>query len=328
MSNPAPIRVLSSLVAPDALSALVNEFYDFGTPAQCKLACSNDNHTYLLTAGGVRYVLRVYRHHKHWLQRESDYLFELDWLDFLRQRNMPVSYPIRRRDGSFLGSLNAPEGLRQWAVFSFADGSISLDPARASIFGRSVAEIHIASNEFKSPHERVHFDLEHLLDLPLSRIGSFIGDTRREDLEFLSHLAEQLRERVQETPFPGDEYGIIGGDFHGSNHHFTEDNRLTHFDFDLCSYSWRAYDIAIFRWAAGRSDELWAPFLQGYQSVRKLSEAELDLIPTFVQCRRIWIMGSHTTYPEANLWIDDAYWDRYLAALRETADTGRPGSAT
>src|SRR5437899_2580973 len=115
MSNPTPVRVLTSLVAPDALSALVDTCYDFGAPARCKLACSNDNHTYLLTTGGERYVLRVYRQQKHWLQRESDYVFELDWLDFLRERNMPASYPIRRRDGGFLGSLNAPEGARHWA---------------------------------------------------------------------------------------------------------------------------------------------------------------------------------------------------------------------
>jgi Ser/Thr protein kinase RdoA (MazF antagonist) len=329
MPDSVPVRVLTSLIAPGALSLLAEAAYDLGAPAHSKLVSHNDNDHYLLTAGERRHVLRVYRHQKHWLRGESDYLFELDWLDFLHQRGLPVSHPIRRRDGGFLGSLAAPEGLRYWALFSLAEGRITrMDPVKAEIFGRSIAQIHVESNDFSSPHERVHFDLDQILEKPVLRIRASLGDDRGEDLEFLGDLAGKLRRRVRETRFSGDAYGIIGGDFHGGNHYFTEENRVTHFDLDLCGYGWRAYDLAIFRWAGGGPDELWQPFLDGYQSVRPLSETEMEMIPTFVQLRQIWLMGSHTTYAEADSWLTGGDWDRKFTSLRKMAEREETGAAS
>ncbi len=106
-------------------------------------------------------------------------------------------------------------------------------------------------------------------------------------------------------------------DFHGANCHFTEDNEIAHFDFDLCSYSWRAYDLAIYRWSTGRADHLWQAFPEGYQSVRPLSPTEREAVPTFVVMRQIWLMGSHTTYPDARSWLRQNHWDRMFERLEE-----------
>ncbi len=313
----AHIQVLTSLIASEALLPLVAKEYRLDEPIHCRLACTNDNDHYLITAGDTKYMLRVYTHAKHWLDNESDYLFELDWLAFLHEEGLPIAYPILNNSGGYLGALSAPEGRRYWALFSYAPGNLGLDEAQSVIFGRSIAQIHLASNRFRSTHSRAHFDLERLADKPLRQIRSWLGDQRPADVEFLTALAEKLKQQVEAAEFTGDEYGIIGGDFHGNNHHFTEANQITHFDFDLCGYGWRAYDLAIFRWAAGSKEAIWQGFLQGYEALRPLSERERTLIPIFTQLRHIWWMGSHTTYPSSPSWLNEGNWDRKFTRLRE-----------
>ncbi|HEV8456543.1 MAG TPA: hypothetical protein VGQ24_16740 [Gemmatimonadales bacterium] len=44
------VRMLTSLIAPETLAALVDANYDLGTPVRCKLISHNDNDPYLLTA--------------------------------------------------------------------------------------------------------------------------------------------------------------------------------------------------------------------------------------------------------------------------------------
>src|SRR6184192_419556 len=109
MTDAESVQVLRSLVAPQALLPLVAERYDVETPLHCRLLSSIDNDHYLVTTASSRFVARVYPHSKHWLENESDYRFELDWLAHLHEKGLPVAWPIRRRDGGFLGALNAPE---------------------------------------------------------------------------------------------------------------------------------------------------------------------------------------------------------------------------
>jgi Ser/Thr protein kinase RdoA (MazF antagonist) len=303
------------LIDPDTLAKQVVLHYDLPAPVTCSIIKQGDNDNYLLNAAGTNYVLRVYRYNKHWLENESDFLFELDWLSYLKQQGLPVSEPIQRKDGGLLGILPAPEGNRYWTVFTYSDGKSTMDESQSVIFGKTVAQIHTASNNFSSPHHRFVADLEWLIDKPMRRLIDFLSAHRPEVVEQTVRIAEEAKTKIQALDFAGDAFGIIGGDFHGGNHHFTKDNRIAHFDFELCSYGWRAYDIAIFRWARGRFNSLWQGFLKGYESVRPLSAAEREAIPTFVILRQVWLMGSHTTYPTAIGQIRRNHWDDMLTKL-------------
>jgi len=66
------------------------------------------------------------------------------------------------------------------------------------------------------------------------------------------------------------------------------------FDFNQCGYSWRAFDIAkfvhtVYRWELDVS--IRESFIQGYQKIRQLSQAEVNAIPVFTIAARIWVMG-------------------------------------
>lgn len=312
---------LQSLIDPKSLSELIASHYDFEETAKATLLSICDNDVYLVTMGNSKYVLRIYRFNKHWLESKDNYLFEMEWLNFLKEKNLPISYPIRQRNGEYIGQLNAPEGIRYWALFSFAEGDTEMDIKRAETFGKSIALIHLVSDDFVANHKRHHIDLEFLIDKPVHRIEQILNTSRIDDLNFLKELAAKLKSKIEAIPFATGEYGVIGGDFHGWNQHFNCANEVTHFDFDLCGYGWRAYDVAVFKWCRGENSELWEAFLGGYNAIRPLSSRELNAISAFVIIRQLWLMGSHTTYPDAPARLDKNYWDNRFKELKRFAES-------
>ncbi|HFE65776.1 MAG TPA: hypothetical protein ENJ93_00815 [Chloroflexi bacterium] len=302
------IRVVRSFAAADALAELIEAEYDFVGPISCKLFSkmlrTQDNDHYLITTGnGDKYVIRVYQLGTRLERHESCYLYELDWLNFLQQKGLPVAYPIPRKDGSFLGRLIAPEGMRYYAVFSYAHGTpLSLqDEEQLYTMGREMARIHLASNEYEPSHYRPAMDLEFLIDRPVDRIKRYWDEDAEhiEDLDLLLFSAddakEQLLELINNEESTPDSWGPIGGDFHNRSVFFDEANQPTFFNFDWCGQGWRAYDIAVFLHSTNLihqdSPELAEAFFAGYYSERPLSPNEHAAIAPFLTARRIWLTG-------------------------------------
>ncbi len=298
------IKVARSFIAADALADIVAREYDLGYSVSCKmfskLLRTQDNDHYRVNVDGKRFVIRVYQQGDSLGRQESDFLFELDWLMFLTERGLPVSYPLPRRDGRLLGSLEAPEGKRYYAVFTFAPGqSLSLtDADQLYTFGSYMARIHKVSNDFKSDHRRLPIDMTCLFDKPLERIRRLWGPRRAANLDILLTSAEEARQEVyallgQPPGKDSDVWGVIGGDFHDLSAHF-EDEVPTFFNFDRCGYGWRAYDIAAFlsnsnllQAAKGYSEA----FFAGYYAERPLSREEHAAVSPFLTLRRVWRMG-------------------------------------
>lgn len=324
------IEVVSSVISPAAIAELVEREYDFGTPVRSTLLSVNDNDSYLVQAGERQFVFRVYQLNKHWRSTESEHRFELEWLAFLAANRMPVSYPIKRRNDDYLGRLPAPEGRRYCALFSFAEGQavFPLSRAQSAILGAHMAEIHLVSEKFVTQQSRHQLDLNSLLETPVERIRAFLGSARPLYEKTLLVLAEQLRARLCRLPVTPELYGIIGGDFHWGNNHFTADDRITFFDFDLCGYGWRAYDLAVFLWSAhihSAPAEMREGLLEGYQSVRRLTPEELEALPFLMVARQIWLTGSHTTYATQKgiAWFDEHYWKLKFETLRSLSDAAQ-----
>jgi Ser/Thr protein kinase RdoA (MazF antagonist) len=299
------IKVDRSFVSADALAEVMDDAYEFGV-TDCRLFSkmlrTQDNDHYLVRGGdGRKYVARVYQEGSHLERRESDYRFELDWLLFLHRQGQPISYPIARKDGGYLGHLNAPEGKRYYALFSFAEGKgMSLkNEEHLYQVGVAMARIHKISNDYQARYERHPMDLAFLLDKPVERIQQFwsTDPDRANDLELILTSAAEARIELEdlfanEVSAP-DSWGPIGGDFHHSSIYFN-DNQPTFFNFDLCGYGWRAYDIAAFLLNTNlvhRSTEQTEAFFAGYYSERQLNENEHAAISPFLTVRRVWLTG-------------------------------------
>jgi len=316
MSSPFPVTY--STLATDALSLWLEASYRIGAVTACALLHRGLNDSYLVETAHGRYVLRVYR--AGW-RTPDEIAYEIAALEHLRRKAVPVALPVRRRDGAAVDWLPAPEGSRAAVLFTHApghelDGSVE-DSRR---YGRAVASVHRATDDFAPGHARFSLDLDHLLTEPMAAIRPFLCH-RPADLDFLETLASRLAQRIAALPAGEMDRGFCHGDFHGDNAHIDE-RAVTLFDFDCCGPGWRAYDIAVFRWRWGddeKGNERWAAFLEGYRSLRPIGERDLAAVPLFVAARAIWLRGLHAanTANWGRSWLNEAYWDRLLEGLRE-----------
>jgi Ser/Thr protein kinase RdoA (MazF antagonist) len=182
--------------------------------------------------------------------------------------------------------------------------------------------MHLALDDFQCSHDRFAIDLDHLLKEPIDPIRRLLAH-RPEDIDYLESLSLLLQNRINRISSELD-WGVCHGDLHGGNVHF-QDSALTHFDFDCGGFGWRAYDLSVFLWARVRgrgkehfNNERWSEFLESYQKHKMLSVHDIEVIPTFVAIREIWLMGLHTgNSPIWGAWQDDHYFNTSLQFLRE-----------
>jgi Ser/Thr protein kinase RdoA (MazF antagonist) len=307
-----PFPAVHSILAPTALLAEILPRYALEHPISCIFLAQGVNDTYLVQAGTEKYILRVYAAGRRSL---SNILYELDVLLHLARNGVPVSTPIAQRDGNYITVLQAPEGLRQVVLFTYAQGK-ALDRHDATDsyhHGKAVATIHNATTSFTSKHERVALDLSYLLDQSMRNIESLLAYTSA-DWSYLQSFAERLHSQIEHFAEQGLDWGVCHGDCHTLNDHISSDSVITFFDFDFCGMSWRAYDLAIARWSEGfykmdPDDGLWQAFLKGYKEQRPIAEIDLASIPAFVALREIWHMALIASM-QFNTGIQD--FDRFM----------------
>ncbi|MBE9054231.1 phosphotransferase [Nostocales cyanobacterium LEGE 11386] len=322
MTQPS-IPVIHSIPDGAALITTVLHEYPIPQPHSCKLYKRGLNDTYLVETEEENYILRVYR--RSW-RNKQEIDFELALLAFLHEQKQPVAYPITRNDGEFTTGILAPEGIRYAALFTYALGhavSENLDSKQSYILGQALARIHQKLDNFKTRLTRPDLKNEYLLDWSIARIR-YLYKHRKNEIEYLQQNINKIKTQfaVLNLPLSSPEYGICIGDVHSGNAHFTKQNKPTLFDFDQCGYGWRAFDIAKFLHASLRMKIDVAVrniFIEGYQTVRKLSENEITSIPIFIQAAHIWVMGISANAGEDILpygWFTDDWLDARLAMLR------------
>lgn len=197
----------------------------------------------------------------------------------------------------------------------------SKDADAAYAYGKLAAQLHTATETFQSLHQRAALDLEHLIDGPLRSIEPMLVH-RPEDWEYLQAVTERLRRRIMELAGSVLNQGFCHGDLHWGNARTQGDNTVTLFDFDCCGVGWRAYDLAVFHWAARlrkKEEHQWPAFLRGYRAVRTIHEREIRAIPYFVAVRHLWLLGLHTGNRQdfGMAWMKDAYFDEAIEFFRE-----------
>lgn len=226
-------------------------------------------------------------------------------------------------DGAWFRSVQAPEGSRQMVLFTYAPGREAyLEEGYAVRYGRSVAEIHNATDDFHSIYQRFCLDLGFLLDRPLAHIQPLLTH-RPADWQYLLNLAARMRQRIEALASAGLEWGFCHGDTLGSNA-FLDGDTIIHFDFDDCGFGWRAYDLATYLWICIRTASetglpWWDAFLQGYRERRPIVDLDLAAVPLFVALREFWVVGQQTRGASirGHYWVADDYFDDRLRFLRE-----------
>lgn len=133
--------VIASILSPTELGEFINEKYQLEYNFDCKLFRTGVNHTYFLTTPNTKYVVRVYC--RNW-RTKTEIQEELSLLNLLKSHHLSISTPIPDKNGNLIQEINAPEGLRYVALFTFAEGEKLRFMTKETCFavGSTMAKIH------------------------------------------------------------------------------------------------------------------------------------------------------------------------------------------
>ena len=304
------ISPIYSVLSNHELLEKVVPLYDIENPISCEVLYEGANDSYKLKTENDIYLMRVYS--QYW-RTKTDIEFEVEALYHLHTKDVKISYPIKRKDGNFITSVEAPEGTRYVIITTYANGKEIWDGDSNdwALYGKQVAEIHNQSNDFSSDANRFELDLTLLIDEPLRKIEKFLTH-RPDDWKFLLEYSKELSEIISNKDHKSLDFGFCHGDFHGGNAH-KNNGQLTFFDFDCCGNGYRAYDLAVFKWCSrlnGKEDERWKPFINSYKKNREFSENDFELIEPYISIRHIWLMGFHITHTPSIGAFTDSYFCR------------------
>ncbi|WP_159982021.1 MULTISPECIES: phosphotransferase enzyme family protein [unclassified Novosphingobium] len=274
--------VAHSVLDAHALSREVAARYDLPEGVRASLLFRGMNDVYVVTAGDQRWALRVWRGTWRGLDEVEN---ELSFLNFLKSREFPASFPLHLRDGSWYFTLDAPEALRAVALYEWAPGVKVFDahtPETAAEVGRLLARMHVLGREYVPAHDvdlsRGHLmrDLPDLLDLVADRPGE------AQDYALFAPRVQAVIDGFDRYDLPT---GACHGDLHPSNAHVADDGRITILDFDGCGTGYLLKDIANYVFGSdfyGFAPELGEAFVRGYNEIRPMTEDEFALLDFFV----------------------------------------------
>lgn len=122
----------------------------------------------------TQFILRVYRPDQRSL---SQIKAETDLLLALRERDIPVSWPIVDSSGLVIQSVDAIEGTKHLVLFSFAPGRsvMKLNEKQLYNLGYQMARFHLASQTIEPADGRWTFDVETMLLGPLENLRGILA---------------------------------------------------------------------------------------------------------------------------------------------------------
>lgn len=317
-----------SIFTSEGLKKNILSEFDLSSDCKCVLFKPGLNDTYKVLDKDKTYYLRVYTN--KW-RSKNDILSELELINHLNKHKIKVAIPVKNNSDEYLMEINAPEGIRYAVLFKSANGKsiVNLNASISRNYGKAVASIHKTSDNMEKL-ERFELNMEYLLDTPLKNIRPFLKH-READFNFLQTTANTLKAKISEIMSQSNlDYGICHGDFHYGNIFSDEHDEVSVFDFDCFGYGWRAYDISVFLWScvpnntleqddSDKRSMLWNAFLEGYSSIKFLSEGEIKAAYVFVAIRHIWLLGVHTNGVSAwgESWIHDKYFDEAITFIKK-----------
>lgn len=316
------IPAIHSILDPYVLGVEIQSFYDIGPVLHCQFLLYGVNDTYLIETASERYVLRVYG---VGYRTKGEIEFELSALLHLHSHGVAVSTGIKRKDGQDIHLIQAPEGERIGVLFTYATGSelsYRVNGAETAFaYGKAVARVHTATEDFITSHVRPALDATVLVDEPLKAITALLAE-RPDDVRYLEALADQFKSWMDHLSKLELDRGFCHGDFHSENAHINLSGDITFFDFDCCGLGWRAYDLAVFRWNSilvGQEDSRWPSFVQGYKEIRSISDSDIEATGPFVAIRHLWLLGLHakSTRSRGHAWMNSRYFNHQLDFFRK-----------
>lgn len=250
------------------------EAYDIGTLLSYKgIAEGVENSNFLLRTTGGIYILTLYERRVN----PDDLPFFLGLMDHLAEHGLSCPLTIHRRDGKALSRLAG----RPAALISFLDGAWPRKPTATHCreVGRALAALHLAGRDFEITRANA-------LSVDAWRPLWEQSAPRADEVEpgLKAEITRELEELEARWPtnLPA---GVIHADLFPDNVFFIGEALSGLIDFYFACNDFFAYDLAIclnawcFEADGAFNLTKGMALLDGYQSVRGLTEAEIEALP-------------------------------------------------
>ena len=248
--------------------------YDLGAPLSLKgIAEGVENSNYLLHAERGEFLLTLYEKRVD----EADLPFFLGLMEHLAKRGVNCPQPVRARGGAAIGRLAG----RAAAIVTFLEGLSARRPtvAHCGEVGEALARMHEAGADFQLKRRNA-LSIEGwpaLFEAARTRADEVVlglaSETERHLRELQAIWPENLPAGVIHADLFPDNVFFLGDKLSGLIDFYFACNDFLAYDLAICLNSWAFDEAAAFDLAKGRA------LIDGYQSVRRLNDAEVKALP-------------------------------------------------
>jgi Ser/Thr protein kinase RdoA (MazF antagonist) len=196
--------------------------------------------------------------------------------------------PVQSTRGQLVEEISSEDGLLFGCVFEHAAGekydSASCRKQHLMLCGRTLGLIHALSKAYvqSGPSRRYVWSDDELL----LQVDQVLPSSET----VVWRAYSELKERLQHYPISTSTYGLIHGDFGGTNYRYWN-KQLNIFDFDDCCYHWFIYDLAVSIYPQGGREngmQLLDWLLEGYSENMSL-KVTLREVTMFCQWRLLYM---------------------------------------
>ncbi|MBX9886745.1 MAG: phosphotransferase [Flavobacteriaceae bacterium] len=310
----------ASTLSENELGLFVRDRYNLDNSFTCKLYRTGLNHTYFISNGINKYVIRVYCH--NW-RSKAQIIEELELLTILKDNNFSVSHPIKDRNKDFIQEVMAAEGKRYIVLFSFAKGDKVrfMSTENCAAIGAIMARIHNIT-EFHFTN-RVQYTPKLLLQDAYMNFKSFFSEDL-DEMIFLKSTASQIEKKLELNGTQSSVSGMVHLDIWYDNFSINNENEITIFDFDNCGEGLFVLDVGYFckqlffiEQDKKVYEEKVKSFIAGYRTKRELSETEIKIIPEAGAAVFIFYLGVQAQrFDWSNIFFTENYLKMYTARIK------------
>jgi Ser/Thr protein kinase RdoA (MazF antagonist) len=309
------------------LEKKIRQIYAFGEEITVRYLTFSENFTYVLYRG--QKPIGIISLHKPGYHTPGELYDELVWMHEVRQETaVHVPQIFNGRNGGFLYAVTLPDdgGRYYFSVTEYLPGKTleSAEDGCAEAWAERVGEItamlHVQSCRRATARPQLNcfqWDLPRTLGAQ-ARWGNFnLYPVKQDEQDMLNKAARKIIEQLQIYGKSDANYFLIHADLHTGNL-MTEGSEVSLIDFDDCGYSWFLYDLGAFM--SRQSVHLQAvidSWCSGYERIRPLSAADIQMIPAFVLMRRLVRLGWLATRKDNDVVSQDER--RYLEKTLELA---------
>ncbi len=250
------------------------------------------NDVYIIRDDNGRRALRIWR---AGVRSIDGVMQELDYLDFLKANDVPVSNSEPAANGDRYILFNALEGPRPAVLYTWAPGvkfGDNLDVVTAERIGGKFAEMHLIAKDYKPAQDEG--------DDPIAALRSNLPflmlwvEDRPDDIRDYTHLTETLCKRLETLDELDLPRGMCHQDMHPSNVHLSADGAITFLDFDGCSIGYWLHDVKNFIFGSafyGFPPVYGEAFERGYLKVRPYTADEIASQELFLLAKAFRLLG-------------------------------------